>query len=83
MMKPNSSKQESQETTWLETKDAAKHIKVPVSSVYQLTHLNQIPHQKIGRRLRFRKSDLDRWLESKSQPVIKKSFIYKHTTRKA
>lgn len=46
--------------------DAAAYLGVPVSSVYKMTAQTarlRIPHLKIGGRLRFRKADIDRWLD--------------------
>jgi excisionase family DNA binding protein len=46
--------------------DAAAYLRVPVSSVYKMTARKarvRIPHIRIAGRVRFRKSDLDSWLE--------------------
>jgi excisionase family DNA binding protein len=46
--------------------DAAAYLRVPVSSVYKMTARKArvpIPHIRIAGRLRFRKTDLDSWLE--------------------
>jgi excisionase family DNA binding protein len=46
--------------------DAASYLRVPVSSVYKMTAKRarlRIPHIRIAGRLRFRKADLDSWLE--------------------
>jgi excisionase family DNA binding protein len=47
-------------------KDAAGYLRMPVSSVYKMTGARApvvMPHLKIAGRLRFRKADLDRWLD--------------------
>ena len=54
-----------QETLW-SIEDVATYLGVPVGSVYKMTAETAricIPHLKIGGRLRFRKADLDRWLD--------------------
>ncbi len=38
--------------------------------IYQRTSKNEIPHVKIGRLLKFRKADVDRWLSTRSVPDI-------------
>jgi excisionase family DNA binding protein len=41
------------------------YLKVPVSSIYKMTARKavvRIPHIRIGRTLRFKKADVDRWL---------------------
>jgi excisionase family DNA binding protein len=56
---------EQNETLWT-IDDAAAYLRVPVSSVYKMTARKarlRIPHIRIAGRLRFRKTDLDSWLE--------------------
>lgn len=46
--------------------DVAAYLGVPVGSVYKMTAETariRIPHLKIGGRLRFRRTDIDRWLD--------------------
>jgi excisionase family DNA binding protein len=41
------------------------YLQVPVSSIYKMTARKvavRIPHIRIGGKLRFRRSDVDRWL---------------------
>ena len=45
--------------------DVAHYLGVPRSAVYKMTapkSSNPIPHLKVGRLLRFKKSDIDEWL---------------------
>lgn len=45
--------------------DVSAYLQVPVSSVYKMTARKaavRIPHIRIGSKLRFRPSDVDRWL---------------------
>jgi excisionase family DNA binding protein len=47
-------------------KDVAAYLRVPVGSVYKMTAKSArttIPHVKLGNLLRFRKADIDRWLD--------------------
>lgn len=48
-------------------RDVARYLRLPVSSVYKMTGPKasyRIPHLRLrGRLLRFRKSDIDRWLD--------------------
>lgn len=37
-------------------------LKVKVSTIYQWTHQRFIPHVKIGRFVRFREDEIERWL---------------------
>ena len=45
--------------------DVAAYLRIPVSSIYKMTARKaavRIPHIRIGGKLRFRRSDVDRWL---------------------
>lgn len=48
----------------LTIEEAAAYLQVPKGTIYQLTHRREIPFNKVGRSLRFRKGDLDSWLIS-------------------
>ena len=37
-----------------------------LSTIYKWTHYEFIPHIKVGRFLRFRESDVEKWLEKRS-----------------
>lgn len=46
--------------------EVAAYLKVPVNSIYKMTARKArtpIPHVRLSGRLRFRKADIDRWLE--------------------
>jgi len=46
--------------------DVAAYLGVPVGSIYKMTRKrarNPIPHLKIGGRLRFRRGEIERWLD--------------------
>jgi excisionase family DNA binding protein len=46
--------------------EAAVYLSVPVNSLYKMTGPKarlRVPHIRIAGRLRFRKADLDRWLD--------------------
>ena len=45
--------------------EVAKYIKVAKTSIYGMTHRNTIPHYKNGKKLYFKKSDIDEWIFSK------------------
>ena len=47
-------------------REAAAYLSVPVNSLYKMTGPKarlRVPHIRIAGRLRFRKVDLDRWLD--------------------
>lgn len=46
--------------------DVATYLKLPASAVYKMTSSKSscpIPHLRVGSRLRFRREEIDRWLE--------------------
>ena len=46
--------------------EVARYLGLPTSSVYKMTAeraRDRIPHLKLGGRLRFRRADIDRWLD--------------------
>jgi excisionase family DNA binding protein len=42
--------------------DLCRILKLKKSYVYLLTHEKKIPHYKLGRHLRFKLSDIEKWL---------------------
>jgi excisionase family DNA binding protein len=42
---------------------------VKISTIYQWTHIGYIPHFKLGRFVRFRESDILKWLELKDNKL--------------
>ena len=50
--------------TFLTTEDVLAYLRVNLRTVYRLIKAGKIPAVRVGRQWRFRKSDLDAWLES-------------------
>jgi len=50
--------------------EVAKVLSVKKSTLYQWVHLRLIPHIKVGRFVRFKEEEIERWLkERKVKPV--------------
>lgn len=47
----------------MDVRDVARRLKVPVRYVYRLVAERRIPFVKIGHLLRFKPSDVDKWIE--------------------
>ncbi len=47
----------------LDTNEAARLLRVPRSTLYELVRSRGLPHVKIGRTLRFTRKDLGIWVE--------------------
>lgn len=45
--------------------ELAEVLSVKKSTIYQWVHMGLIPHIKVGRLLRFREEDIEKWLISK------------------
>lgn len=46
-----------------EKEDAAAYLRLSVSTILRLVRSGELPHFRIGRSLRFRREDLDAYLE--------------------
>jgi excisionase family DNA binding protein len=49
----------------MDVQDVAEYLGVKISWVYDKTRRKEIPHAKVGKHLRFRKSAIDDWLTQK------------------
>lgn len=48
----------------------ADYLKVSSKWIYERTHLKEIPYLKVNGLLRFRKKDIDKWLNSYHIPAV-------------
>ena len=51
-------------------KSLANYLGVSTQWVYERVHLKEIPYIKIGKFPRFRKSDIDQWLDAQKIPAM-------------
>ena len=49
--------------------DLCELLRVKKSYIYSLTFQKRIPHVKIGRHVRFRRSEIEAWLEILTEPI--------------
>jgi excisionase family DNA binding protein len=47
--------------------DVCKYLKMKISTLYQLTHRNEIPCSKKGKTLYFKKDEIDKWVSEGKQ----------------
>lgn len=47
----------------LDIEELSSFLRIPKGTVYKMCERGKIPHFKAGKRLRFRKSAIDRWIE--------------------
>ena len=48
---------------YLTIRDLSEHLQVSVSTIYKWTSKNQIPFFKLGGSLRFKKDEIDKWVQ--------------------
>ena len=48
--------------------ETAEYLKLARQTLYNMVSRREIPFLKAGRQLRFRKSDLDSWLQESAKP---------------
>src|SRR5712691_10704054 len=58
------------EDVYLTTADALAYLRTTPRTLYRFLSTGKIPAVRIGHRWRFRKADLDRWVESGSQHFL-------------
>jgi excisionase family DNA binding protein len=56
----------------LDANEAARLLRVPRSTLYELVRSRGLPHVRIGRALRFTRADLGKWLEQHTYGTIRK-----------
>lgn len=49
----------------LTIQELSKKINISPSGIYHLVHRTNLPHTKLGRTLRFKFSDVDRWISAR------------------
>ena len=54
----------------LSVESLAAYLSVSKQWVYERVSLNEIPHIKIGKFPRFKKTDIDKWIESQKIPAM-------------
>ncbi len=69
-LKPLLAKGKVEDDTVFDVKALAKYLSVSAKWIYERTQLKEIPYYKIGGQLRFRKSDIDKWLALYKVPAI-------------
>ena len=58
---------ENQSERWITLKEAAEHLNVSRSWLYQKGRLAGVPCARIGTKYRYKTSDLDAWMNSQGQ----------------
>jgi len=48
---------------WLTLEQIAEYLQMSTSSIYKMAQKGKIPAYKVGRQWRFKKEEIDRWIE--------------------
>ncbi|MFP4082417.1 MAG: helix-turn-helix domain-containing protein [Candidatus Aminicenantes bacterium] len=48
---------------WLTLEQIAEYLQMSTSSIYKMAQSGKIPSYKVGRQWRFKKEEIDRWVE--------------------
>jgi excisionase family DNA binding protein len=67
--------------TFLTTEEVLEYLSVNLRTVYRLIKAGSIPAFRVGRQWRFRKRDLDRWLESQRHAEPTSTVIVRTRSR--
>jgi len=65
-------KGESEMVKVLSPKQVSSMLEVKISTIYQWTHQRFIPHIKIGRFVRFKEDEIEKWLAENQKKVLGK-----------
>jgi excisionase family DNA binding protein len=70
-LKPLLSNKPVQSNNLMDINELCAYLNVSKQWVHERTHLKEIPYIKLSnKQLRFRKKDVDRWLDSRNTPAV-------------
>ena len=55
--------------------DLAAYLNVNISTVYQWSQHGQIPAMKVGNLWRYRRSDIEEWLNGRRSPPVEREVV--------
>jgi excisionase family DNA binding protein len=67
------------EKAYLTINDVSQYLNVKVSTLY--TKVSEIPHYRVGNLIRFKKEDIDAWMESQKSPGRGMAVVQQQTKR--
>ncbi len=62
--------QEAPDSEIMQTEELCKYLKMKRSAVYQLTTYKRIPYFKRGKRIFFKKEEIDEWLRNGRKAIV-------------
>ena len=59
----------------MKSADLCRYLRMKLSTLYQLTHKNEIPFSKKGKTLYFKKTEIDKWVaEGKEETIMEQNL---------
>lgn len=55
---------------FLAIQDLSVHLKIKVKTLYCLVEENRIPHYRVGKLIRFKRSEIDAWMEGNKKGCV-------------
>ncbi len=59
--------QRDENSEYLDIQSLSQHLGIKVSTLYSLAAERKIPHYRVGRLIRFKKEDINLWMESQKE----------------
>ncbi|GAH13038.1 unnamed protein product [marine sediment metagenome] len=57
---------------WLTLEQIAEYLQMSTSSIYKMAQAGKIPAYKVGRQWRFKKEEIDRWVQRNKFRKVKR-----------
>jgi len=57
---------------WLTLEQITEYLQMSTSSIYKMAQVGKIPAYKVGRQWRFKKEEIDKWVEKHRKTTIRK-----------
>ena len=60
---------------WMNISELSEYLSIKAKTLYALAGKREIPHYRVNRLLRFRKSEIDQWMEEKRKEVVDTGMV--------
>jgi excisionase family DNA binding protein len=57
-------------SSFLNVKEVSSYLAFRSSTLYRMVEEKKIPHYRIGRHIRFKKAEIDEWMDCKKEEVV-------------
>ena len=60
------------ESPFFDIDEVSRYLRIPKSTIYKFTMAKKIPFFKVGKRIRFNKNSIDKWVKNLEEGSFKK-----------